>query len=209
MELIIILIVVIGAGGLGFYYYEKNRRAGAQNPEPMKLAKNANTLTACVETLEKLAYIEPFAQDIQQNIEQIERYTKKRETINTILLQKFTATEMSYNKFDGVLAGVENVVYINLRSIINKISAFDYEEYKQLDTLEWNKDDLAKEKMSIYNEYLTFVDEATRDNEEILLKLDRLLLEVTHWSETQEGDIMDMPAIAELDKLIKNVKLYA
>lgn len=197
--------VALGAGG-AFYY--KSYMKPKKKRTLMQLAKSANTLSSCIDVLRKNLYIEPFTQDITQSLEQVERFNKKCETINDILLQKFSPNEMSYKKFAGVLVGVEKVVYINLRSILNKISAFDYEEYKQLDSLEWNNDKLAKEKMDIYKEYITFVDEATRDNEEILLKLDRLLLEVTHYNSVEDGDIMDMSAITELDELIKNAKLY-
>ena len=185
----------------------KDKNASRQKT-PMQLAKSATTLSSCVDVLKQSLHIEVFAQKINKNLAQINRFIKKCETINDILLQKFSVNEISYKKFDNVLVGVEKVVYINLRSIINKISAFDYEEYQQLDSLEWNNDELAKEKMDIYKTYIAFVDEATRDNEEILLKLDRLLLEVTHYNNVQDGDIMNMPAIAELDKLIQNAKLY-
>ncbi|GHU41650.1 hypothetical protein FACS1894111_04250 [Clostridia bacterium] len=147
-----------------------------------------------------------FAEDIAQNLEQIQRFNKKLDTMKDILSEKFDTKEMTFQKFNGVLQGVEQVVTINMRIILNKISAFDYEEYTQLSTLEWNKDELAKEKMSIYQQYIDFVQKATNDNEEILLKLDRLLLEISQYN-TME-DIMNMPEMIALDKLIQNAKLY-
>lgn len=175
---------------------------------PMRSVKNADTLSACVEILQGYGYMDVFGSIIVQIIEQVERFQKKRASIDRILREKFSVEELSYRKFDGVLLDVEKVVYLNLRSIVNRIAVFDYEEFKQLDNLEWNDHDLAAEKMGIYGSYISFVQEASRDNEEIVLKLDRLLLEVTHYNSLHDGNILDMPAIAELDQLIRNAKRY-
>jgi hypothetical protein len=175
---------------------------------PLQLAKTAENLSACATVLNEYLHIETLQKTISKNLTQIDRLLKKRETIDNLLLQKFSPDEISYKKFDHVLTSVDNVVYLNLRSIINKISTFDYDEYKEIENLEWNCDDLAKEKMAIFGQYIDFINSATRDNEEIILKLDRLLLEITHFNSVGTDDIMDMPAIADLDKLIKDAKRY-
>jgi hypothetical protein len=209
VNILLLFFLVIGIALLssGLFYYNKKHRL-PRKKTPIQLAKSADSLPSCIDALKNNCYMEVFAPHINQNIQQIERFNKKRATINDMLLQKFTASEISYQKFDTVLTGVEQVVYINVRSILNKIAAFDYEEYQQLDNLEWNKDGLAREKMDIYQTYIHFVDEATRDNEEIILRVDKLLLEVSEFNMHQDVDIMNMPAMAELDKLIKNAKLY-
>ena len=46
--------------------------------------------------------------------------------------------------------------------------------------------DNIKEKLDIYNEYIDFVDNATRTNEEILLKLDKILLEISKYNSLEE-----------------------
>lgn len=188
-------------------FFNRKKKTAAPSGA-IQLAKSAGSLAGCADVLRGMSSVTAFAQCIEQNLAQIKRFEKKRETIEGLLLQKFSADEISYIKFNNVLAGVEKVVYINLRSIINKIAAFDDEEYRQLENLEWNDDALAQEKMAIYKTYIAFADEATRDNEEILLKLDRLLLEISQFSLEQEQDIMSMPAIAELDKLINDAKRY-
>ena len=185
--------------------YHKQKRK--KTSTPVFIAKGADILINCAEVLKRFQSLEPFALYIQQNLEQVERLGKKRLAIREVLLQSFSYAEMSYRKLSAVLDGVDHVMYLNLHSIINKIAVFDYEEYQQLNQLEWNRDELAREKMDIYQTDITFVQQATRNNEEILLKLDRLLLEVTQFNSMKE-DIMDMPAIKELDRLISSVRLY-
>jgi hypothetical protein len=52
------------------------------------------------------------------------------------------------------------------------------------------------------------VERATRDNEEILLKIDKMLLEISRYKSLEDGDVGNMPAIKEMDELIKNANLY-
>jgi ferredoxin-fold anticodon binding domain-containing protein len=115
---------------------------------------------------------------------------------------------MSFKKFSGVLQDVENVVYMNMRSILNKISAFDIDEYEVLRKKEFRGGEFSREKMDIYNEYINFVNNATNANEEILLKLDKMLLEISRYNSLEDGDIKKLPAIMEIDGLIKNANLY-
>ena len=62
--------------------------------------------------------------------------------------------------------------------------------------------------MNIYNEYIDFVKKATIMNEEILLKLDKILFEVSKYNSLEDGEVKELPAIIEMDELIKNAKLY-
>jgi hypothetical protein len=207
MQFYIIILAILVIGGALYYYRKRKKTIDLKRKQtPLKLAKSATTLSSCIEALQKVSYMDCFADNITQNLEQVQRFNNKLDTIKEILAQRFDTGEMSFKKFISVLQGVEQVVYTNMRIILNKISAFDYEEYKQLSKLEWNSDELAQEKMSIYQKYIDFVQEATNDNEEILLKLDRLLLEISQYNAME--DIMNMPAMIELDKLIKNAKLY-
>ncbi len=152
-----------------------------------------------------------FEKDIATILEQIETFRKKKETIKESLLQKFNSTEMSYSKFDGVILDIENVFYINIKSILNKLNAFDEKDYNRI-----RKDGAEKKfsrefiqtKMSIYNEYISFVKNATKDNEQIILKLDKILLELSKLNSLEDGKIENMSEMKEIDELIKKIKLY-
>ena len=151
-----------------------------------------------------------FEKDIDTILEQIEMFQKKRETIKEVLLQKFDITEMSYSKFDGVISDLENVFYINIKSIINKLNAFDEKDYNRIKN--YGEKRFSKEfiqsKLNIYNDYISFVKKAIEDNEQIILKLDEILLELSRLNSLENGEIENMSIMKEIDDLINKVKLY-
>jgi hypothetical protein len=97
---------------------------------------------------------------------------------------------------------------MNMRSILNKISAFDIVEYETMLKKGLQGGEFSEEKMNIYKEFIDFVNNATQTNEDILLKLDKMLLEISRYHSIDDGDIQKLPAIAEIDELIKNANLY-
>ena len=173
------------------------------------LAKNIQSLTDCIKVFEEVIHNgDVFDENILKNIEQIKRFSRKSDTIKEILLQKFSSDEMTFQKFGGVLQNVESVIYMNMRSILNKISAFDIEEYENMQKKGFKNESFSQEKLDIYNDYISFVDNATNINEDILLKLDKMLLEISRYNSLEDGDIQTLPAIMEMDELIRNANLY-
>ena len=90
------------------------------------------SLNDCVPAVRQNLDKKTFAGDLNTVLEQIKRFQKKKDTINDILLQKFSDMEMSYSKFKAVVLEVENVIYLNIKSLLNRISAFDEEEYARI-----------------------------------------------------------------------------
>ena len=173
------------------------------------LAQNIQTLNDCTAVFqEAINNGDVFDENILKNMDQIKRFTRKRNTIKEILLQKFSESEISFQKFNAVLEAVENAVYMNMRSILNKIAAFDVEEYETMQRQDFRNVDFPEEKMAIYNEYISFVDSATKTNEEILIKLDKMLLEISRYNSLEDGDAQKLPAMIELDELIQNASRY-
>ena len=174
-------------------------------------ASEIKTAEDCIIALKQNYDKRTFEKDIDSILEQIGRFQKKKETIKDILLQKFNSTEMSYSKFNGAISDIENVFYLNIKSIINKINAFDEEDY--IRNLKDNSQkkfsiEIIKTKMSIYNEYISFVKNAAEDSEEIILKFDRLLLEISKFNSLEDGEIENMSAMKEIDELINKTKFY-
>lgn len=168
------------------------------------------TADDCIEALNQNYDKKIFEKDIDTILEQIEMFQKKREAIKEALLQKFDITEMSYSKFDGVISDIENVFYINIKSIINKLNTFDERDYNRIKNYGEKKfsNEFIQTKMRIYGEYITFVKEAIEDNEQIILKLDKILLELSKFFSLENGKIEDMSAMKEMDDLINKIKLY-
>jgi len=194
--------------GSGFAFIKGNSMLLKQK-ETRLLLQGIRSLDDCIPVFQEALHTgDVFDENILKNMEQIKRFKRKRDTINDILLQKFSADEMSYQKFSGVLRDVEDVTYTNMRSILNKISAFDTEEYESMQKKGFQGNDFSAEKMAIYNEYIGFVANATRSNEDILLKMDKMLLEISRYNSLEDGDVQKLPAILEMDELIKNANLY-
>jgi hypothetical protein len=170
-----------------------------------------NTPEDCINALNQNYSKKTFEKDIDTMLEQIERFHNKKKTIEDILLQKFSSTEMSYVKFDGTILNIENVFYINIKSVLNKLNAFDEDDYKHTrkeDEQKKSSTVFIQAKLNIYNEYISFVKKAAEDNEQILLKLDKLLLEISKFNSLEDGELENMNAMEEIDELINETKLY-
>lgn len=191
------------------FVFIKGNLSILNKPETRFLMQNVQTLDNCIGVFEEAIHNgDVFDDNILKNIEQIKRFRRKSATIQDILKQKFSMNEMSYQKFSVVLQDVEHVIYMNMRSILNKIAAFDVEEYETIHKKGVHEDELSQEKMTIYNEYIAYVNDATKTNEDILLKLDRLLLEISRYNSMDGGDVQKLPAMVEMDDLIQHAKLY-
>jgi hypothetical protein len=197
--------VVLGS----VFAFFKGNLSILKQPETRLFLQNIHSLDGCIAVFEEAIHNgDVFDENILKNIEQIKRFRRKFTTIQDILLQKFSANEMSFQKFSGVLQEVEHVIYMNMRSILNKISAFDVDEYEAIQKKGAHGDELSQEKMNIYNTYITYVNDATKTNEDILLKLDRLLLEISQYNSLEDGDVQKLPAMIEMDDLIQHANLY-
>lgn len=149
-----------------------------------------------------------FSNDITLILGQIERFNKKEKIINDILLQKFNSSEMSYSKFKGVIDNVEGLIFINIKSILNKLNAFDEEEYRSINKKSNFSKEVIKTKKEIYNEYISFVKNSIEDNEEILIKMDKFILEISKFNSFEDGEIENLSQMKEIDDLISKVKFY-
>ncbi|MGG7177679.1 hypothetical protein ACQPU1_08810 [Clostridium paraputrificum] len=165
----------------------------------------------CINGLKQNKGKKTFTKDISILVEQVCRIEKKKEIIIEILLQKFNSSEMSFSKFNGVILEIEGLFYLNIRSVINKLNIFDEEDYEDIEEesgLANLSNDFIEEKRRIYNEYIFFVRDSIEDNEQILLKLDKLLLELSKFDSLEDGELENMSAMKEIDDLINKIKLY-
>ncbi|MEI0737486.1 hypothetical protein VQ056_13785 [Paenibacillus sp. JTLBN-2024] len=87
---------------------------------------------------------------------------------------------------------------------------FDESEYLSVMNQRQSKfsREILEEKTKVYNEYLSFMKSSLSTNEEILLKLDKLIIEISRLDSFEPGDIDNMPCMQEIDSLIKQTKLY-
>jgi len=165
----------------------------------------------CIDILQQIEGKEAFEKDINTMKSQLKRLEQKKGVIEDVILQKFNPTELSYAKFHRAVVGIENVFLTNIRSILNKINAFDQEEYDNIvekDSRIQTSSNIMQTKLNIYNEYISYVRESTEDNEEILIKLDMFMLELSKLNSLENGDILNMPELKEMEDIIDKTKLY-
>ena len=150
-----------------------------------------------------------FSKSITYILKQIDRLNKKIDTLEDMLLQKFKKEELSYEKFSAPLKEIEELFYMNLRGMINKLNVFDEEEYMQIlnKQVQFSRR-IIEEKKKIYKEYITFIERSIEDNEQILLKLDQLVLEFSKFQSLEEKEIEHMPAMKSIDEVIGKAKFY-
>ncbi|QJD85694.1 hypothetical protein [Cohnella herbarum] len=154
--------------------------------------------------------IRALAEDVSLTLEQMERMDKKKATLLKVLQQRFDPVEMSFAKFASVADEVENLFYLNIKSVLNRLVVFDESEYERVMTHKSARysPKLLQEKTAFYTEYMAYIKNAIGTNEEMLLKLDKLLLEISRLDSIEPGDIEQMPAMLEIDSLIKQTKYY-
>jgi hypothetical protein len=172
--------------------------------------KQIKTHEDYVEALAHYRRVKVLEDDITLALEQLDRMRKKKITLLNVLDERFDTTELSYKKFASVTQEVEKLFYLNVRSILNRLHVFDESEFKSVMSHKPTpiSRELLQEKTNVYNEYLSFVTSSLGTNEEILLKLDKLLLEISRLDSFEPGDIENMSCMKEIDSLIKQTKYY-
>lgn len=203
------ITAIVMSAILFFYVNLQVVNAPAKKIDPKALLDKLGSLESCHEALGTIGDIGTFTIKIGEIREQIENMQRKKALIRDILLQKFNDTEMSYQKFKAIVDSTENVMIINIRSIINRIYAFDEVEYTALIKGKSRlSNSIAGQKLAIFQEYIDYVGRAVEDNDEILLRLDKLLFEISKFNSIDEGELESMQALQELDTLITDTKWY-
>jgi hypothetical protein len=200
-------VTMLSASALGLLYGSYTIMLKAPVVLPVKQIKSHEDY---VEALTRYRRVKTLEDDITLALEQLGRMKKKKETLLNVLNERFETTELSYKKFASVTQEVEKLFYLNVRSILNRLNVFDESEFEMVRSQKPTKfsPELLQEKTNVYNEYLSFVKNSLGTNEEILLKLDKLLLEISRLDSFEPGDIENMPCMQEIDSLIKQTKFY-
>lgn len=199
-------ITLIFLSGAGLIYGNYTLFSEPKIQAPVKKAMAADDY---IEALNNHRDQKTFEKTIDLLIDQIGRLEKKNKIIRDILLQRFNDAEISYKKFDAVIAEVEKIFFMNIRNILNKLNAFDDDDYnfirKKYEDGAFSQK-FMDEKFRVYDEYISFIKSSAEDNEHILLKLDKLLLEISDLNCVDHNQL-DM-IIEEIDEFTKQVKYY-
>ena len=172
-------------------------------------AEDIKTPEEFLTALERCSEKRTFKRDMETLAAQIVSFRKKRNTIQDILLQYFDESEMTFQQFHATIDEGEALFYSNIRSIINRLNAFDENDYlRQRTRTDSQNSEIVSAKMQIYNEYIEFVKQGVQSNERILLKLDMLLSEASKLGSMDMEQVKNAQALKEIDDMISNLKWY-
>jgi len=193
---------------IAVFIYGNYRILFSARSSPQKTTDNQfETLENCVTRISEYIRREgkTFQTSLHKMKDQLKRMINKEEVITNILLQKFDETEMSYLKFQEHIIDAKKVMCRNTRSVLNRLYGFDEREYEKSIKMH-PKSRHTESKRALLNEYRDFIIQTVDYNEDLLYKLDRLILELSKLNDAEELNHMD--ALEELDKLIYNTKWY-
>jgi len=174
-------------------------------PQETKIYKNSDLLTGddYIDALENCPNQKIFRNELDKGIKQMEKIRKKSELLKVILLQYFTEGEMTYHRFQNVIAGVETVFFRNIKKVINRITIFDAQTYR-----EQKKGQDVSADYDICRQHMEYINQSLIQNDLLLRKVDDLILEVSKLDEMKESALEELPAIQEIDQLIEETKYY-
>lgn len=157
-----------------------------------------------------------FIKDINTVTEQISRIRSRNESLDTILRQHFSPQEITSVRFHTIIDSVNDLFYGNVKKMLNRITIFDDRDYNVImyklkySTVRLSEEDadILRERLAVYQEHLDYIKNLIEMNEGIIVKLDRLLLELAKLDDFDETNIEKTPAIQEMNDLIQQTKLY-
>lgn len=161
--------------------------------------------------LEQYKKVKVLKSDTTLALDQLERMDKKKNALTRVLSQRFNPAELSYRKFNTVINEVEKLLRLNIRGIVGKLSLFDTSEFSLFaGTRKPSQfsDKLIQKKTALYDDFFASIKAYLGANEEILLKLDQLLLEISELDSTSDQPVEEIPCMQELSALITQTKLY-
>jgi hypothetical protein len=180
-------------------------------PRSTSFASRLETHVDYVAELNHYNSVKVLKNEVSLAQDQLERLEKKKNTLLNVLTQRFDPAELSFRKFNTVINEVEKLFYLNIRGVLNKLNVFDASEYAQFADKQKQaqfSSALVQKKSALYSEFFSYVTGYLGANEEILLKLDQLLLEISQLDNAAYESVEEMPCMKELTALIKQTKLY-
>lgn len=154
-----------------------------------------------------------FRSEMNKTTQQMERLNARNEAINAILLQHFKPSEITYKRFKEVIDSVNGVFRENVQKILERVNVFDEDDYISLvyrmkKNPKEAQDGNNREKLKIYLEHMNYVKTVIGDNEVIITKMDKLMLELSKLNELNADNIESVSAIQDINELIGQTKYY-
>jgi len=210
-------VTIIVMSLIAFFYGNYVLLFSEKQQPPIQLLKGTefNDPKDYIRALEEKRGNGVFDENIQTAVEQVGRMMEKDRALDSILEQFFTPQEMTFTRFQSAINAVQGIFYNNIKKMINRMIIFDYKDYRKLKEKESHAEDTgsvisksAQKQLDIYREHIEYVGGLVDMNEEILVKLDGLLLEISKLDDLDQQGLENMAAVQEINDLIAQTKLY-
>ncbi|MBE5957551.1 MAG: hypothetical protein E7254_01640 [Lachnospiraceae bacterium] len=138
--------------------------------------------------------------------EQLRRMNNLFENTENIISEKFEKGSMSWSKYDSIVKSAEQSAVSNVVSMANRMQIFGDRDYEKLTRYKTDQipDDIQEKQLELYEENLQKIKDAIALNEELLLKIETLMFELSSEKDNEEHDEI----LEEIEKLTNEVKLY-
>lgn len=148
-----------------------------------------------------------FQKDLTAAIDQIARFEKKQQTVHE-MLQGEGGEKVGAGRCLAILQSVGDIFYENVRSLLARTRLFDEKEYQLFRNgqLELSTPQARAQKEEFYRTLAQSIDEMTDQNEEILLQIDKLSLELSRASTSNQWDTDTIVAMKRLDDYIQSTR---
>ena len=162
-------VTCVTMGAIVFVYANLRTRTPKDRQKPVPASTPSagteiRSLENCTDAL--LQYMsnnaKTFHKYLSEMVEQVASFKKKKGAIASALRERFGESEISYAKFAGSLESMEKIMILNIRGVMNKINAFDEEEYEKIfgrarkRNVTPKSEKLLESRKEIYEQYLEF-----------------------------------------------------
>ena len=180
-----------------------------EEPEKQEEPPEIRRKNKYLEVLNESAENPVFRSEIEVTKEHIEQIQTRLQKLNDILTSHFKPHEMTYKRFKNIIEDAATRFYANVKTMVKRINIFDTKDYFRVSDGNGNMSLSARqERLKIYTEHIKYVKKIVEANENIISKLDMLLLELTKLDDFSEEALNNNAAINELNDLIDQTKFY-
>ncbi|MCR5837491.1 MAG: hypothetical protein K6G88_13390 [Lachnospiraceae bacterium] len=149
----------------------------------------------------------PLGDTARTASEQLRRMDNLFANTENIIGEKFEKGSLSWGKYDAIVKSAEKSAVSNVVAMANRMQIFADRDYEKLarykeDTI---PDDIQQKQLQLYEDNLKKIKEAIALNEELLLKIETLMFELSSENNNEEHDEI----LEEIEKLTQEVKLYS
>ena len=145
-------------------------------------------------------------------VAQIENMQHRRDRLHRVIDADFGSESLSHDKFAAVVDAAERTLLRNCALLCNRIQAFDVEGYRKTKRLlpsvaELNTNSLDTERMAVYQDALSDINEVLEANERMLLEMGKLEMEL---SDLESNNTLEdnTRMLDEVKVLLEQTKYY-